>query len=59
MIADVRAGKTKTIRLSRSQGPTTCSSGFRRSEIEGLELELTDVTDQGMDNVARLQDCDG
>ena len=57
MLAEVRAGKTKTIRLSRSEGTDNLVRQLKGVRgIEELELDLTDVTDQGMDDVARLPD---
>ena len=54
-VADVRAGKTKTIRLSRSQGTDNLIRQLKDVPgVERLELDLTDVTDRAMDNVARL-----
>ena len=54
-VADVRAGKTRTIRLSRSQGTDNLIRQLKDVPgVERLELDLTDVTDRAMDDVARL-----
>ena len=45
MLADVRAGRTKTIRLARSQGTDKLVDILGVPGIEDLELDLTDVTD--------------
>jgi hypothetical protein len=55
-VAAVRAGKSKTVRLASSQGTDKLLEQLQDVPgVEGLELDLTDVTDSGMDAVARLR----
>ncbi len=55
-VANVRAGKTKTIRLYSTVGTDNLLKQLKDvSGLEGLKLELTDVSDRGMGSVAALK----